>query len=54
MATHNLDLTRRSGFRVVELDHGRVINDTRATGGTGPTGGEAERLADAVGWGMVQ
>jgi cell division transport system ATP-binding protein len=54
MATHNLDLTRRSGFRVVELDHGRVINDNRATGGTGPTGGEAERLADAVGWGMVQ
>jgi cell division transport system ATP-binding protein len=54
MATHNLDLTRRSGFRVVELDHGRVVHDTVTSGGAGPIGGGGEPLPDAVGWGVTQ
>jgi cell division transport system ATP-binding protein len=54
MATHNLDLTRRSGFRVVELDHGRVVRDTVTSGGAGPIGGGGEPLPDAVGWGVIQ
>jgi cell division transport system ATP-binding protein len=53
MATHNLDLTRRSGFRVVELDHGRVVGDT-ATGAVSSLGGGDDRLPDAVGWGITQ
>jgi cell division transport system ATP-binding protein len=28
MATHNLDLTRRAGLRVVELDHGKIVYDS--------------------------
>jgi cell division transport system ATP-binding protein len=31
MATHNLELTRRCGFRVVELDQGRLIFDSTAS-----------------------
>jgi hypothetical protein len=53
MATHNLDLTRRAGLRVVELDHGRIVFDSAsadaalAAGGRNPT-------PDAVGWGALQ
>jgi cell division transport system ATP-binding protein len=28
MATHDLEMVRRSSFRVIELDHGRIIRDT--------------------------
>src|SRR5438105_1046849 len=28
MATHNLDLVRRSDYRTLELDHGRIVLDT--------------------------
>jgi cell division transport system ATP-binding protein len=28
MATHDLDMVRRSAFRNIELDHGRIVNDT--------------------------
>ncbi|MEO5567794.1 MAG: cell division ATP-binding protein FtsE [Gemmatimonadaceae bacterium] len=28
MATHDLDMVRRSNFRVIELDHGRIVRDT--------------------------
>ena len=52
MATHNLELTRREGFRVVELDHGRVIHDSG--GRDGPRAMAAGGLPDAVGWGVVQ
>jgi cell division transport system ATP-binding protein len=30
MATHNLDLVRRTDYRVIELDHGRIIHDSAA------------------------
>src|SRR5689334_15292997 len=33
MATHNLDLIRRSNFRVIELNHGQIVYDS-ATGQT--------------------
>src|SRR3954465_6843032 len=32
MATHDLDLVRKSNYRVIELDHGRVIRDTESVG----------------------
>src|SRR3954464_9943149 len=32
MATHDLDLVRKSNYRVIELDHGRVIRDTESAG----------------------
>src|SRR4051812_16850617 len=31
MATHNLELVRTSNYRVIELDHGRIISDVEAT-----------------------
>jgi cell division transport system ATP-binding protein len=50
MATHNIELTRRAGFRVVELDHGRVVSDTGSSG-SGAVSGEIAQLPGAVGWG---
>jgi cell division transport system ATP-binding protein len=35
MATHNLELTRTPGFRVVELEQGRVVYDSAAAGSAG-------------------
>jgi len=32
MATHDLDLVRKSNYRVIELDHGRIIRDTESAG----------------------
>jgi cell division transport system ATP-binding protein len=54
MATHNLDLTRRADFRVIELDHGRVISDSASTRAPGGGGRGGQPLPDAVGWGVVQ
>jgi cell division transport system ATP-binding protein len=54
MATHNLDLTRRAGCRVVELDHGKVVSDSGAAADTGAFGGGDEQLPDAVGWRVIQ
>jgi cell division transport system ATP-binding protein len=34
MATHNLELVRSASFRTIELDHGRIINDTAEQPGT--------------------
>jgi cell division transport system ATP-binding protein len=51
MATHNLELTRREGFRVVELDHGKVINDTAT--GRSPVVAGGGVLPDPVGWGVT-
>ncbi len=28
MATHDMELVRRSSFRIIELDHGRIVSDT--------------------------
>src|ERR671914_1076018 len=39
MATHNLELTRRSGFRVVELDQGRVVFDSASADAALAAGG---------------
>ena len=36
MATHNLDLVRRTDYRIIELIAGRIVNDT-ADGGPAPT-----------------
>ena len=54
MATHNLELTRRAGFRVVELDHGRVIRDSASA--SAPDAGLPGHgsLPNAVGWGVAQ
>jgi cell division transport system ATP-binding protein len=54
MATHNLELTRRAGFRVVELDHGRIVRDSGPGGESGAIGGGEEPLPDAVGWRVIQ
>jgi cell division transport system ATP-binding protein len=54
MATHNLELTRRAEFRVVELDHGRVVRDSAITTVSGGAGRGGEPLPDAVGWGIGQ
>lgn len=54
MATHNLDLTRREGYRIVELDQGRVIHDSAAAGVRAPVDSGGHRLPDAVGWGVAQ
>ena len=35
MATHNLELTRTAGFRIVELEQGRVVSDSAATDAAG-------------------
>ena len=35
MATHNLELTRTAGFRVVELEQGRVVYDSAAADAAG-------------------
>ena len=32
MATHNLDLVRRTDYRTIVLDHGRIVSDS-ANGG---------------------
>ena len=32
MATHDLSLVRRAGFRTVELDHGAIVSDSPASG----------------------
>ena len=32
MATHDLDLVRRTDYRTIELDHGRVVYDSAAAG----------------------
>ena len=34
LATHDLDLVRKSNFRTIELDHGRIVRDTDAVGAT--------------------
>lgn len=34
MATHDLDLVRVSNFRVIELDHGKIVRDTDDVGAT--------------------
>ena len=31
MATHNMDLVRRSDYRTIEMDHGAVVFDSQAT-----------------------
>jgi cell division transport system ATP-binding protein len=54
MATHNLELTRRSGFRVVELDHGRIVFDSASADPAGPTGSGGDPMADPIGWGALQ
>jgi cell division transport system ATP-binding protein len=54
MATHNLDLTRRAAFRVVELDHGRIVRDSGTAGDIGRLGDGEEPLPDAVGWQVIQ
>ena len=42
MATHNLDLVRRSNYRVIELNRGQVVYDSAAQPATAPAGeGEA-------------
>src|ERR671915_141310 len=53
MATHNLELTRRAGFRVVELDHGRVVFDSASGDAPGSGAGDGDPTADPVGWGAV-
>jgi cell division transport system ATP-binding protein len=30
MATHNLELVRKTNYRVIELDHGRIVFDSSA------------------------
>jgi cell division transport system ATP-binding protein len=52
MATHNLDLTRRAGLRVVELDHGRIVFDS-ASAETALAAGRYP-APDAAGWGALQ
>jgi cell division transport system ATP-binding protein len=43
MATHDLDLVRKSNFRTIELDHGKIARDTDAVGATlVPQDGPAE------------
>jgi cell division transport system ATP-binding protein len=32
MATHDLDLVRKASYRIIELDHGRIIRDTEPAG----------------------
>jgi cell division transport system ATP-binding protein len=39
MATHNLDLVRRSEYRTIELDRGRIVFDSSESPKTTPTGG---------------
>jgi cell division transport system ATP-binding protein len=36
MATHDLDLVRRSNYRTIELNHGRLVFDSAETPGTPP------------------
>jgi len=36
MATHNLDLIRRSEYRTIELDHGRIVYDSATSAGGHP------------------
>jgi cell division transport system ATP-binding protein len=33
MATHNLELVKRTDYRCIELDHGRIVSDTTTTRG---------------------
>jgi cell division transport system ATP-binding protein len=50
MATHNLDLTRRAGLRVVELDHGKVVYDSAsADAALGVIG--SDQAPDPLAWG---
>ena len=35
VATHEIDLVRTLGRRMVALDHGRVVDDTWASGAVG-------------------
>ena len=37
MATHNLDLVRRTDYRIIEMDHGRIVSDTADTPARPPT-----------------
>src|SRR5205085_6446370 len=36
MATHDLELVRRSNYRTIELNHGRIVFDSAETPGTPP------------------
>ena len=54
MATHNLELTRQSGYRVVELDHGRVVFDSAAPKGVAPVVPGGTPANEPVGWGAVR
>ncbi|MFN2565635.1 MAG: cell division ATP-binding protein FtsE [Gemmatimonadaceae bacterium] len=54
MATHNLELTRRSGYRVVELDHGRIVFDSAAGDGAGSVTPGGSPTVDPIGWGALQ
>jgi len=42
MATHDLDLVRRSSYRTIELNHGRLVFDSAEAGRPRPPGGFAE------------
>ena len=37
MATHNLDLVRRTDYRIIEMDHGRIVADTADAPARPPT-----------------
>jgi ABC-type uncharacterized transport system ATPase component len=46
MATHNLELIRRSDYRTIELDKGRIVYDSADPGG-GPRPPSLEPLPEA-------
>jgi cell division transport system ATP-binding protein len=47
MATHDLDLVRRSGCRNIEINRGQVVFDSAADGGFGPLGASRAMEDDA-------
>ena len=51
MATHNLELTRTAGFRVVELEQGRVVYDSAAAGAAGLATLDGGPLPGPAAWG---
>jgi cell division transport system ATP-binding protein len=49
MATHDLDLVRRSSYRTIELNHGRLVFDSAESPASARPSGEPLPSADASG-----
>jgi cell division transport system ATP-binding protein len=53
MATHNLELTRMAGFRIIELEQGRVVFDSAGVDTARAPTLPGDAVPDPAGWGAL-